>query len=144
MPCSLRQWNLCRRFHQDLCCQYPSIHSACPTAPIQTYYDLTFWRCVQNCSADPQKFAHNLTCLAQCPSPTYGDALLGTCVASCSLSTYYMVYTITRLCVNKCYPNFYANSTRYCIAAADCPATPVPTFADDSTGLCVQGIYCFI
>jgi hypothetical protein len=82
--------------------------------------------------------APNYTCVTNCPSPTYGDQLLGTCVIDCPVGTYYMVFNLERLCVEDCYPNFYANPSGVCVAATSCPSTPVAYFGDDSTGICVQ------
>lgn len=93
-----------------------------------------------NCSDNSLQFAApNNTCVTNCPSPTFGNQILGTCLNDCPLNTYYMVYNLIRLCVSICYPNFYANSSKYCVAATSCPSTPVAFFGDDSTGLCVKG-----
>jgi hypothetical protein len=50
-----------------------------------------------------------------------------------------MVYNAIRLCVEKCYPNYYANLSRFCVDASSCPSSPVAYFGDDSTGKCVTG-----
>jgi hypothetical protein len=78
--------------------------------------------------------------VANCPSPTYGIGLMGICVNVCPIDTYYMVYSSIRLCVDICYPNYYADVSRTCVSATSCPSSPVAYFGDDSTGLCVTGI----
>lgn len=82
--------------------------------------------------------APNYTCVANCPSPTYGDELTGVCLIDCPEGTFYMVYNLIRLCVDVCYPNYYANLSKVCVVAASCPSYPVTYFGDDSTGMCVK------
>lgn len=48
-----------------------------------------------------------------------------------------MVYNLIRLCVDICYPNYYANVSGVCVVAASCPSAPVAYFGDGSTGKCV-------
>lgn len=52
-----------------------------------------------------------------------------------------MVYNAIRLCVDICYPNYYANESRVCVSATSCPSSPVAYYGDDSTGLCVTSIF---
>ena len=50
-----------------------------------------------------------------------------------------MAYNTTdRRCVKLCYPNFYANTSRVCVAATSCPSSNTSYYGDDSTGLCVK------
>lgn len=46
--------------------------------------------------------------------------------------------TSDRRCVKVCYPSFYANLSRVCVAATSCPSSNVTYYGDDSTGLCVK------
>lgn len=60
------------------------------------------------------------------------------CTPGCPLDTYYQIDGSERTCVDKCYPNYYANSTRYCVGSLSCNTTGVAYYGDDSTGLCVE------
>lgn len=94
-----------------------------------------------NCTNNPITFADlsSRVCVSSCAAPTYADELLGICVSNCSVDTYFMAYNTTdRRCVKVCYPNFYANLSRVCVAATSCPSSPVSYYGDDSTGLCVK------
>lgn len=94
-----------------------------------------------NCTNNPVTFAdlNSRICVSSCTAPTYADEILGICVSNCSVNTYFMAYnTNDRRCVKVCYPNFYANSSRVCVAATSCPSSNVTYYGDDSTGLCVK------
>ncbi len=55
------------------------------------------------------------------------------------MGTYYQVYASTRLCVSRCYPNYYADLDKVCVnALGGCPTTPVMYYGDDLSNLCVQ------
>jgi hypothetical protein len=99
------------------------------------------------CSTNPSEFADlaTNTCVAgtvffisDCPGTTWGDPDLRKCVATCPYNTYYQIYGTARLCTSRCYPNYYANLQRVCVAAADCPETPVMYYGDDLSNMCVE------
>lgn len=73
-----------------------------------------------------------------CPSTTWGDPNTRICVSTCPVNTYYQIYGLARICVARCYPNYYADLNRTCVAAASCPTSPVFYYGDDSTNLCVK------
>jgi hypothetical protein len=91
------------------------------------------------CPSNPSQFADPTTreCNKNCASSLFADDKTRTCVTTCPVGTYYQVNGTLTICVNKCYPNFYANISKFCVAASACPVTPVKYFGDDSTGMCV-------
>lgn len=131
--------SLCRRLYQKMCIKYICLYLACPSSPIQTYKDSVYNRCVQNCSTGPSYFAYNVTnsCVQYCPSPYWADENLMVCQMNCPIESYYQIDGSERTCVDTCYPNYYADLNRTCVAASSCPSSPIPYFADDSTGKCV-------
>lgn len=74
-----------------------------------------------------------------CPPTTWGEPDTRQCVTTCPVGTYYQVYGSARLCVSRCYPNYYAGLDRVCVnALGGCPTTPVMYYGDDLSNLCVQ------
>lgn len=70
---------------------------------------------------------------------TWGEPDTRKCVTTCPVGTYYQIYGLARLCVSKCYPNYYANLEKVCVnALGGCPITPVMYYGDDLSNLCVQ------
>ena len=73
-----------------------------------------------------------------CTGTTWGDPDTRLCQEECQYGTFYQVSASHRLCVDRCYPNTYADLDNVCVAATDCPDTPIMYYGDDSNNLCVE------
>ena len=118
--------------------KYLTIYKACPSSPIKTFKDSQYYRCVQNCSSNPSYHAFNDSCVQYCPSPYWAIEDEMYCSSECPLDTYYQIDGSERTCVDICYPNYFANSTRFCVTAADCVMGTLKYYGDSSTGKCVE------
>lgn len=117
----------------------PIIYLACPSSPVQTYKDTSRNACVQNCSTNPSEFPYQGTCYSNCPGTTFADEITRQCVDTCPVGTYYQAISSVRICVARCNQTYFANLTKFCVVALDCPTSNVVYYGDDSTNLCVQG-----
>lgn len=78
-----------------------------------------------------------LLCI-DCPATTWGDPDTRKCLTTCPVGTFYQAYGLTRLCVSRCYANYYADLDRICVTAQNCPQSPIMYYGDDLSNKCVQ------